>query len=238
MKKQILFALAFAALAVTGNAQRYYYRSAPWDGNKTYILNVGTDFNITPRDFGPNSSGLVTTPGLAASFRYEGDKEISKSLSWGYQVELSYLGQGIKYNEKLENNNIRYADYNWWELEFDVRLSFSYWPADNIELQAAAGVFVQPFTGFSGKIYETDAKGVEVPDSRKDNSGGTIFNFGTGISTMVQAKYFFTDEFFASFNIHDDISLSFFSKEFAENTLGKGGQRGVVMLGVGYKFFR
>lgn len=121
MKKQILFALAFADLAVTGNAQRYYYRSAPWDGNKTYILNVGTDFNITPRDFGPNSSGLVTTP---------------------------------------------------------------------------------------------------------------------GISTMVQAKYFFTDEFFASFNIHDDISLSFFSKEFAENTLGKGGQRGVVMLGVGYKFFR
>ena len=238
MKKQILFALAFAALAVTGNAQRYYYRSAPWDGNKTYILNVGTDFNITPRDFGPNSSGLVTTPGLAGSFRYEGDKEISKSLSWGYQVELSYLGQGIKYNELLDNGHTKHMDYKWWDLSIDMRLSFSYWPVENIELQAAAGIFLMPFSGISGKSYETIGD-VEVPNTRTDGKGGVTFNMGSGVSTMIQAKYFVTDEFFVSLNIHDNISVDIFGKDFTSGkSISKGGQRGVVMLGVGYKFFR
>lgn len=237
MKKHFLFALALATFAVTATAQGFRYYT-PWNGNNSYLLNVGTDFNITPRDFGPKASGLTTTPGLAASFRYEGDQEISKSLSWGYQVELSYLAQGIKYNELLDNGHTKHMDYKWWDLSIDMRLSFSYWPVENIELQAAAGIFLMPFSGISGESYETIGD-VEVPNTRTDGKGGVTFNMGSGVSTMIQAKYFVTDEFFVSLNIHDNISVDIFGKDFTSGkSISKGGQRGIVMLGVGYKFYR
>ena len=75
--------------------------------------------------------------------------------------------------------------------------------------------------------------------SRTDGKGGVTFNMGSGVSTMIQAKYFVTDEFFVSLNIHDNISVDIFGKDFTSGkSISKGGQRGIVMLGVGYKFYR
>lgn len=241
MKKNLFLVLAFIAFAVSGSAQVYHYytNSAPWTGNKSYILNAGLNFDIVSRDFGSNKNNLNVNPGLALSFRYEGDKNINERFSWGYQVEFSYLTQGIKYDEPVSGSTkIRHSDLTWWDLGFDLRLSLSYWINDNIELQAAAGVFTNPFFGIKGESYETTATGAEVANSRKDEKGST-FKLSTGVSTMLQAKYFFNENFFLSLNIHDNIGVNFFGSDFDEFEKGsKGGQRGIVMFGIGYKFIR
>ncbi len=237
MRKITLFALALVAMVASANAQRMYY--TPWDGNYSYALNVGTDFSIVQRNFGTNSFDIASKPGIAASFRYEGDKDITDNLLWGYQVELEYLMQKIMFNKTLETTNIQHNDCNWWDLQIDFRFSFAYRPIDNLELQVAAGIFVSPLFGMKGTTYETTAAGVEVPDSREDTKVPVFFNLGSGVSTMLQAKYFFSDQGFVSLNIHDNIGIDLFGKDFSDGlTLAKGGQRGVVMLGIGYKFER
>ena len=242
MKKSAFFILALIAVALPGNAQIYhYYRTggAPWDGNKSYILNVGTDFSITSRNFGENTSGITSNPGLALSFRYEGDKNINERFTWGYQTEVSYLAQNFKYNKiDTYSGNTKHSDLRWWDLEVDLRLSLAYWIGDNIELQAAAGIYISPYFGISGESYETTTAGAEVAGSRKKEEGKS-FNFGTGISTMLQAKYFFNENFFLSLNLHDNIGVSLFGKDFAiGGNSSQGGQRGVVLFGIGYKFIR
>lgn len=237
MRKITLFALALVAMVASANAQRMYY--TPWDGNYSYALNVGTDFSIVQRNFGTNSFDIVSKPGIAASLRYEGDKDITDNLLWGYQVELEYLMQKLSFNKTLETTNIQHNDCNWWDLQIDFRFSFAYRPIDNLELQVAAGIFVSPIFGMKGTTYETTATGVEVPDSREDTKVPVFFNLGSGVSTMLQAKYFFSDQGFVSLNIHDNIGIDLFGKDFSDDlTLAKGGQRGVVMLGIGYKFER
>lgn len=235
MRKTIFFTLALVAIAVSANAQRMYY--TPWDGNKSYVLNVGTDFSIVQRNFGTNAFDISSTPGLAASLRYEGDKEITDNLAWGYQAEIGYLMQKIKFDKTLESTNIQHNDCNWWDLQIDFRFSFAYLPIENLELQVAAGIFVSPLFGLKGTTYETTAAGVEVPDSRQDTKVPVFFNLGSGVSAMLQAKYFFNDNTFVSLNIHDNIGVDLFGKDFSDDlTLAKGGQRGVVMIGIGYKF--
>ena len=242
MKKKVLLILAFVAIAVSGSAQVYYYRttsSKPWDGNMSYSLNAGLDFSLVNQNFGSNTSDVTVNPGLAASFRYEGDKNINERFSWGYQFELSYLTQGIKYNKLDEySSKIRNYDLSWWDLGVDIRLSLSYWIGDVIELQAAAGIFLDPFFGIKGESWETNAAGAEVSGSRKDEKASS-FNFASGVSTMLQAKYFFNENFFVSLNIHDNIGLNLFGDNFDSNKIpSKGGQRGIVLFGIGYKFIR
>ncbi len=251
MKKAFLL-LAAVVLCGIANAQYYYYtNAAPWDGNKSYILNVGTDFSITPRNFGELTNDLKSTPGIAASLRYEGDKNISERLSWGYQVELSYLAQGFSYNKTQQEyptttsptatDVTTYATIDWWDAQLDMRLSFSYWFNDNIELQLAAGIYYGVANGLKGETYkELTATGTEIPDSRETvNVPFNIFSFDFGISTMLQAKYFFNENFFVSLSAHDNIGLSVFGDDFNDSAFGNnGGQRGVVMVGVGYKFIK
>ena len=239
--KKVFLVLAFVALATTGNSQIYYhhYNSKPWDGNKSYILNAGLDFSLVEQDFGSSAKDITVNPGFAASFRYEGDKNINENFSWGYQFELSYLAQGVKYS-KLDANTatIKHSDLSWWDLGIDVRLSLSYWIGDAVELQVAAGLYNNPFFGIKGESWETNAFGAEVNGSRKD-VGGSTFNLSTGVSTTLQAKYFFNENFFVSLNVHDNIALNLFSKDFDEDKdSSKGGQRGIVMFGIGYKFIR
>lgn len=239
MKKGTFIMLAFIAIAASSSAQiRHYYRtnSAPWDGNKSYVLNAGLDFNITSPNIGPN---IDITPGFSLSFRYEGDKNINEHFSWGYQTEVSYLTQGVKSDVPVSNStNVKHSDLTWWDLGIDLRLSLSYWINDNIELQAAAGLFVNPFTGKRGEIYETTASGVEVANSRQDAKSSS-FGMKTGVSTMLQAKYFFNENFFLSLNVHDNIGLDLFGKEFNnDDNNSTDGQRGIVMVGIGYKFIR
>lgn len=245
MKKTLLI-LATLFLCGAANAQYYYYNTAPWDGNKSYSLNVGTDFSITPRDFGELTSDLVSTPGLAASFRYEGDKNINEHLSWGYQFELNYLAQNFTYDKSTTESIggatvpvIQHNNFNWWDGEVDVRFSFSYWPTESIEIQAAAGIFLSPIFGINGEQYETlPGSTVEVAGSREEVKVPVFFNFGSGVSTMLQCKYFFTENFFASLSLRDNISVSLFGSDFSEEFASNGGQRGIVMLGVGYKFIK
>ena len=242
MQKKAFYLLALIAVVLPGNAQIYHYYTnsgTPWNGNKSYILNVGTDFSITSRNFGENTSGITSNPGLALSFRYEGDKNINERFTWGYQTEVIYLAQNFKYNKiDTYSGNTKHSDIRWWDLEIDLRLSLAYWIGDNIELQAAAGIYISPFFGISGESYETTATGTEVADSRKKEKGSS-FNLGTGISTMLQAKYFFNENFFLSLNLHDNIGVSLFGKDFAiGGNSSQGGQRGVVLFGVGYKFIR
>lgn len=238
MKKSAFLFLALIAVALPGNAQIYhYYRTggAPWNGNKSYILNVGTDFSITPRNFGENSNNISSTPGLALSFRYEGDKNINERFTWGHQFEVSYLKQGFKYEETTYNGTLKHEDLTWWDLQVDLRLSLAYWINDNIELQLAAGVYLGPFFGYSGEHYETNAAGDEIANSRQSNKVSS-FSFATGVSTMLQAKYFFNENFFLSLNLHDDIALKLFSEDFSNHIVSEGGQRGVILFGIGYKF--
>lgn len=241
MKKNVIILVALIA-AFSGNAQIYHYypsNTTPWNGNKSYILNVGTDFSLTPRDFGESTSDITSNPGLALSFRYEGDKNINERFTWGYQTEVSYLAQNFKYNKvDTYSGNTKHSDLRWWDLEVDLRLSLAYWIGDNIELQAAAGIYISPYFGISGESYETTTAGAEVAGSRKKEEGKS-FNFGTGISTMLQAKYFFNENFFLSLNLHDNIGVSLFGKDFAiGGNSSQGGQRGVVLFGIGYKFIR
>lgn len=247
MKKTFLL-LAVLFLCGVANAQYYYYNTAPWDGNKSYSLHVGTDFDIVPRNFGELTSDLVSTPGLAAAFRYEGDKNINEHLSWGYQVELNYLAQNYSYNKaktefinNIETAVVEHNKFNWWDGEIDLRFSFSYWPTENIEIQAAAGIFLSPVFGIKGETYQTLAgTELEVPDSRKDVKLPAFFNFGTGISTLLQCKYFFSEDFFVSLSARDNIGLNLFGNGlFGDGDyFAAGGQRGIVMLGVGYKILK
>lgn len=99
-------------------------------------------------------------------------------------------------------------------------------------------MYNNPFFGIKGESWETNAFGAEVNGSRKD-VGGFTFNLSTGVSTMLQAKYFFNENFFVSLNVHDNIALNLFNKDFDEDKdSSKGGQRGIVMFGIGYKFIR
>ena len=251
MKKAFIL-LAAVILCGVANAQYYYYtNAAPWDGNKAYSINVGTDFSITPRNFGELTTDLVSTPGLAASFRYEGDKNISEKLSWGYQVELSYLSQNFSYNKTQTEyptssstqavDVTEYATLKWWDGQLDLRLSFSYWLNDNIELQAAAGIFYGVVYGVSGETYkEITATHTEIPGTRDTvNVPANIFSFDMGVSTLLQCKYFFNENFFVSLSARDNIGLNFFGDDFEGTGLSsKGGQRGVIMAGVGYKFIK
>ena len=250
MKKAFIL-LAAIILCGAVHAQYYYYtNTAPWDGNKAYSLNVGTDFSLVPRNFGELTQDLKSTPGLAASFRYEGDKNISERLSWGYQIELSYLSQNYTYN-KTENQWVeplntsqtvtQYADLDWWDGQVDIRLSFSYWINDNIELQLAAGIFYGVVYGISGETYQAIANtDTEIPGTRETvKIPANIFSFDMGVSTLLQCKYFFNENFFVSLSARDNIGLNFFGDSFSDEAFGSnGGQRGIVMLGVGYKFIK
>jgi hypothetical protein len=238
--KKVFLLLALAAFAVSGSAQIYYYHttpSRPWDGNKSYSLNAGLDFSLVKADFGSNASDVDVKPGFAASFRYEGDKNINERFSWGYQLELGYLTQGVEYNKTESYSSKTYhSDLSWWDLQVDMRLSLSYWFGDVVELQAAAGIFLSPFYGVKGDRWQTTAAGGEVSGTREEQKA-SAFNFGTGVSTMLQAKYFFNENFFLSLNAHYNIGLSFFDKEFeTELARSNGGQNGIVLLGIGYKF--
>lgn len=243
MRKNLVIFLAFIAFAASASAQIYHYyttNSTPWDGNKSYLLNVGTNFSLVARDFGPDASDVSINPGLALSFRYEGDKPINEHLSWGYQGELGYMTQGIKFDEVDSYSGKRYrSDLSWWDLLFTIRFSFSYWFNDNFELQAAAGLFMTPFYGYKGERCQISATGNEVSNTGMEEKG-SHFGMGAGVSTMLQAKYFFNENFFVSLNLHDNIAFgSAFGKDFHDGEVfSKGGQRGIVMVGVGYKFIR
>lgn len=250
MKKTTIILFALLVMGGVANAQYYYYNTRPWDGNKSYSLHIGTDFSITPRNFGETTTDLVAMPGLAASFRYEGDKSINERLSWGYQVEVNYLAENFSYNQATTRTIgnatvpvVKHNKFNWWDGEVDFRLSLAYWIGDNIELQAAAGIFVTPIFGLNGETYETLASSdVEVADSRKETKVPLMFNFNfnTGISTMIQAKYFFNENFYVSLSARDNIGLNLFGGALSEGNdyANQGGQRGIVMLGVGYKFIK
>lgn len=244
--KKVFFLLAAVILCGVANAQYYYYSYTPWDGNKAYSLNVGTDFSIVPRNFGEASHDISVSPGIAASFRYEGDKNISEKLSWGYQVEASYLSLGYGYQTDIEATTTepamtQIANVNWWDGQLDLRLSFSYWLNDNIELQLAAGVYSGIVYGISGEKYKV-LKGTEteVAESRETLKGGVnIFDFDMGVSTLLQCKYFFNENFFVSMSLRDNIGVNFFGDDDLMGEYnGNTGQRGIVMLGVGYKFIK
>lgn len=247
MKKTALLVVALLALGTSVNAQYYYYNTTPWDGNKAYSLNVGTNFNITPLNLGDNIDGLKVLPGLSASFRYEGDKNINERLSWGYQVEFTYLNRLFDYSEnKLEEiNNVpnvpvtEHSHITWWDGQFDIRFSFSYWFNDYFELQAAAGVYASPIFGIKGERYQTlQGTDTEIPNSREDAKAMSI-NFDMGISTLVQGKYFFNENFFVSLSLRDNIAMNFFGKDSPFEGLARdNGQRGIVMVGAGYKFIK
>ena len=245
MKKTFIL-LAAMLLCGIANAQYYYYNTAPWDGNKSYSLNAGTDFSIVPRNFGESSHDITVSPGIAASLRYEGDKNINERLSWGYQVEASYLSLGYGYQSDIgatttEPAMTQISNVNWWDGQLDIRLSFSYWFNDNIELQAAAGVYSGIIYGISGEKYKV-LKGTEteVPESRETLKGGmSFFNFDMGISTLLQCKYFFNENFFVSLSLRDNIGVNFFNDEDLTGEYnGNNGQRGIVMLGVGFKIIK
>ena len=133
------------------------------------------------------------------------------------------------------------ANVNWWDGQLDLRLSFSYWLNDNIELQLAAGVYSGIVYGISGEKYKV-LKGTEteVPESRETLKGGiNIFDFDMGVSTLLQCKYFFNENFFVSMSLRDNIGVNFFGDDdLLGEYNGNTGQRGIVMLGVGYKFIK
>lgn len=261
MKKAILALAAALTLAGMTDAQVYYYRtnSRPWDGNKAYSLNVGTDFSITPRDFGELTTDLKSQPGLAASFRYEGDKNINERLAWGYHVELGYLAQNFEYTKflpaentsdptsYLNHNRNEYAKMNWYDLQFDMRLSFAYWVNDNIEVQAAAGLYYGLANGYSIDSHQEYAAGEPLAGQTIEGTVNSanlpfnIFSFDLGVSTMLQAKYFFNENFFVNIALRDNIGLELlddFASEFGSIKNSNTGHRGIVMAGVGYKFIK
>ena len=251
MKKSFLFLMAFVAVCTIAPAQYYYYtNAAPWDGDKAYSLNVGGDFSLTPRNFGDNVTNLRNTPGLAASLRYEGSKNFNESLSWGYQIEGSYLSQGFSFqqNKDIYSSSTpipttQFTNINWWDGQIDMRLSLSYWINDQIELQLAAGIYFGLLYGIKGEHYSNYAgTNLEVPNSREEvNVPLSIFSFDMGVSTLFQAKYFFNENFFVSLSVRDNIGLDIFKEASfgSDNSIfGRGGQRGIAMVGVGYKFIK
>lgn len=234
MRKSLLFILVFVAFAASASAQ-FILKPAPWKGNKNYIFNAGMNFTLVQPTMSSDVHNPSYSPGLALSYRFEGDKNINNKLSWGFQFEFSFMSQGYQFYKKDKSNgNNRYYDVGLWIFDGAFRYGLGYWINDNIELQISAGVFLGFFHGNSGESYGVTATGAEIADSRKNEVAISIIS-GLGISTMLQAKYFFNDNLFLSLNVHDNIGLG--SMELVGNS-GKNGQRGIVLLGIGYKVLR
>ncbi len=237
MMKKVFIILTLMAVASVGSAQLFYY--TPWYGNKSYVFSAGTDFSLVRQKMGENVSGLSTDPGLALSFRFEGDKKINDRFSWGAQIELSFLAEKFDFDKKESHSakNIRH-DVTWFDMGVDARWSFAYWPTLDIELQAAAGLFFYSLSGFSGDLYVVDNAGNEVTGSRNGQSK-IFFSGASGISAMLQAKYFVTRNFFLSLSFRDNFEFNLLGlKGSDDDYAAHGGQRGVVMLGIGFKSWR
>lgn len=231
--KKILIAFAAMLVLMSAGAQRYYY-TAPWDGNKSYMLNVGANLSLAQPSFS-NAYATSLDPGLAVTFRYEGDKNINEYLSWGYQFETGYLAQGAHF-DYIGYLNEHY-DVNWWVAPVEVRFSFSYWTMENLELQLAAGVGYSLFYGTHGEKYAFGVGGLEVPGTREETGKAVdFFSSDMWVSTMLQAKYFFSETLFVSLSVHDNIGIGAFGGgSYDIGYTYQGGQRGMVMAGVGFK---
>ena len=235
MKKTSTLLFVLIALSTGLHAQQFH---TPLEGDKALSFNIGTDFNLTPRSFGVQTIQITPAAGLALSLRYESDNKINERFSWGYQGELSYLNQTYHYTAAPSDMAaIEHVTLNQWDLQADVRLSLTYRITNFFEVQAAAGVYSGLLYGISGETYQTvTATTVEVPNSRLPISKFSIFNFDMGLSTMLQAKYHLNKDLFVSLSLRDNIGLNFFGDAFTKNPyLAHGGQRGIIMAGIGYK---
>ena len=120
----------------------------------------------------------------------------------------------------------------------DAGLSLAYWLTQDVELQAGAGLFICSFGGFSGDLYEVNSAGFEVADSRNGKTE-IFFSGASGISAMLQAKYFVTRNFFFSLSFRDYFEFNLLGLNGSNDEYAvHGGQRGVVMLGIGFKSWR
>lgn len=239
MKKTSILFIVFLSFASIAFPQHNHIDFASlWNGNKALSFNIGTDFNLTPRSFGVQTLDIHPAAGLALSLRHEGDTPINDRFSWGYQVELSYLSQAYRYTAAAHDlSTIEHVTLSQWDLQADVRVSLAYWLNDQIELQAAAGIYSGLLYGLAGESFQTwTSTALEVPASRQPISKFSIFNFDMGLSTLVQAKYYFNKNIFVSLSLRDNIGLNFFGDAFLKNPyLAHGGQRGIIMAGIGYK---
>lgn len=237
MMKKVFIILALMTVASVGSAQLFYY--TPWNGNKSYVFSAGTDFSLVRQKMGENVSGLTIDPGLALSFRFEGDKKINDSFSYGGHFDFIFLAEKFDFDKRESHSgkSIRH-DVTWFDIGVDAGLSLAYWLTQDVELQAGAGLFICSFGGFSGDMYEVNSAGIEVADSRNGKTE-IFFSGASGISAMLQAKYFVTRNFFFSLSFRDYFEFNLLGLNGSNDEYAvHGGQRGVVMLGIGFKSWR
>ena len=243
MKKTLLaffFAIAFCGMA---NAQYYYYRnSAPWDGDKAYSLNIGSNIPINVfDDVAKNATSFKYHLPLAASFRYFGEKSITENLSWGYQYEVSWLKYGAEMAKPSSTaGQSQFSSLDKWDLLLDARLTLGYYFTDNFELVGGVGIGYCLIYGYNTLKYETnDLTGVEVPNSRKTDNGIMYLTFDPNIDAYLAANYYLNDNVFLTLTLRDRISIPLSSVIGSEESGDKPlSQYGIALFGIGYKIIR
>lgn len=235
MKKTLLLLVAALTIATTVSAQYIHYNYyTPWDGNKAYSLNVGTNLDMNDSTFGFSTKHIP----LAASFRYDGEKDINESLSWGYQAEVSYLRHGSDYSVRydIDPTQTVIGSKDNWNLQLDLRLTLGYYFTDNFELAAGVGVYYDLIKGANGEKYRTDnLTGLEVPGSREQIKNIDIFSTDMGASFYLGANYFLNEELFLTLSLRDLIGTDFF--ELVDGT-SSFDNRFIALIGIGYKALR
>ena len=237
MKRTLLLLVAALSLGATASAQYYHYSYAPWTGNKAYSLNVGTTLDMKDSTLGFSTKHIP----LAASIRFDGEKDVTESFSWGYQAEVSYLRHGYDFTRPYDGygtvNQTLVGSRDDWNLQVDLRLLFAYYFTDNFELSFGAGVYYDLIKGRNVSQYRIDRlTGVEIPDSHENDNGIDLFSSNIGVSLYLGANYYLSEEFFLSLSLRDQIGVDFF-KSFDEDSAAPE-NRACVMVGVGYKIIR
>jgi len=242
MKKSIItLILAFAFCGIT-NAQYYYYSSRPWDGDKSYSLNIGS---VVPINFYGNALETATSYSyhfpMAASFRYFGEKAINERLSWGYQFEVSWLKYGVDFEKPSETaGQTLHGSFDKWDLPIDVRFTLGYYFTDNFELVAGVGFGYCLFNGIKSTSYETNtATGAEIANSQEVNEVPLNYlTFDPNVDAFLAGYYYLNENVFLSLSLRDRIGIpieSFLGEETSSNGLK---QYGIALFGIGYKFIR
>lgn len=241
MKRTVLILLTVMALCGVAQSQVYYYRNnTPWNGDKAYSLNAGYVPGLSV-SFPSATTDSSTHLPWGATFLYSGEKTATEHFSWGYQVEALYHRMGWSYTRDGDAmggtdylGKMLYVDRSLWNTQLDLRILLAWYFSDQLEVMLAGGVYSCLLFGSKENSYTID-KTTQVRTDLEPKNTSSFFSFDMGISGLVGANYYLTDNFFASFTVRYFHHLSVFGEDNKESLFGN---RIAAMVGIGYKIIK